>query len=504
MNNRKYHFILVLISVVIAATLAIQVYWNYNNFKESKRSLVSELQTGLDHSVDLYYEQLIKKNNIGIIVDETSNRKSEFDKIFKRIDSVNRASGYRGFNLNNIATSDLSEIRIYKGISMDSLNTIRPMEDLWNFPNYEIRKPDGSFKQLQVETFFSDQSNLKEAISSLTAKVVLSIQEGKMNLKSMDSLMSSNLEKQGLYIKYKLNIVETDRKNILIGKIDKNVIRANSELIQKGDALLLTYSGLSPTIYRLNLTGIILSALLIVAVVLCLFYLLQIIRNQKALAEMKNDLISNITHEFKTPIATAGAALEGVQRFTNSGDLDKTDRYLDMGRDQLVKLNGMVERILETASLDSNELMLQKSKVDLNELIEMVLNKHKNQTLKNISFDPGSHKIIIKADAFHLENSINNLIDNGIKYGGDQIDVVLSSGTDSISIIVSDNGNELSNKDVKLIFDKFYRAAKGNRHDVKGFGIGLFYTKSIIEKHKGTITATAQPQTIFKITLPHE
>jgi signal transduction histidine kinase len=334
--------------------------------------------------------------------------------------------------------------------------------------------------------------------------MVLSIQEGKMNLKSMDSLMSSNLEKQGLDVTYELNIVETDRKNVLIGEIDKNVIRANSELIQKGDALLLTYSGLSPTIYRLNLTGIILSALLIAAVVLCLFYLLQIIRNQKALAEMKNDLVANITHEFKTPIATASAALEGVQRFTNTGDLDKTDRYLNMGRDQLVKLNDMVERILETASLDSNELMLQKSSVEVSELIEMVLNKHQNQTSKNICFNHGTHKITIIADAFHLENAINNLIDNAIKYGGNQIEVVLNSTLDSITIIVTDNGNGLSNKDVKLIFDRFYRVGKGNRHDVKGFGIGLFYTKSIIEKHKGTITATAQPQTIFKITLPHE
>jgi two-component system phosphate regulon sensor histidine kinase PhoR len=219
---------------------------------------------------------------------------------------------------------------------------------------------------------------------------------------------------------------------------------------------------------------------------------------------MKNDLISNITHEFKTPIATASAALEGVQRFTNNGDLDKTDRYLNMGRDQLVKLNGMVERILETASLNSNELMLQKSRVEVNELIEMVLNKHQNQTSKKILFDPGTHKITITADSFHLENAINNLIDNAIKYGGDQIDVVLSSTPGSITIIVTDNGHNLSSKDVKLIFDKFYRVAKGNLHDVKGFGIGLFYTKSIIEKHKGTIIATAQPQTIFKITLPHE
>ncbi|AUC78620.1 two-component sensor histidine kinase [Nonlabens sp. MB-3u-79] len=500
MNDRKYHFILVLISVVIAATLAIQLYWNYNNFQESKRVLVSDLQMSLDKSVDVYYEQLIKRNNLGIIVDETTNRKAEFDKIFRRMDSVNRASGYRGFNLDNVATSDLSEIRIYKGISMDSLNRIRPMEDLWNFPNYEIQKPDGSFKELQVETFFSDQHNLEETISSLTSKIVVSIQEDQMNLKRMDSLISANLQLRGLDITHDVAIVKATDNNLL----QKNTLKANSELLKSGDSLLMSYSGLSPEIYRLNLTGIILSALLITAVVLCLFYLLQIIRKQKALGEMKNDLISNITHEFKTPIATASAALEGVQSFTNSGDQDKTDRYLSMGREQLVKLNGMVERILETATLDSDELMLQKSGVEINELIEVIIHKHQNQTSKKISFIEESKGVVFNADAFHLENAINNLIDNAIKYGGDQIEVSLRKHTESISITVTDDGKNLSSKDVRLIFDKFYRVGKGNRHDVKGFGIGLFYTKSIIEKHKGTVTATVQPQTSFKITLPYE
>jgi two-component system phosphate regulon sensor histidine kinase PhoR len=219
---------------------------------------------------------------------------------------------------------------------------------------------------------------------------------------------------------------------------------------------------------------------------------------------MKNDLISNITHEFKTPIATASAALEGVQSFTNSGDQDKTDRYLSMGRDQLVKLNGMVERILETATLDSDELMLQKSGVEINELIEVIILKHQNQTSKKISFVEENKGVVINADAFHLENAINNLLDNAIKYGGHHIEVQLRKHAESISITVSDDGKNLSSKDVRLIFDKFYRVGKGNRHDVKGFGIGLFYTKSIIEKHKGTITATVQPQTSFKITLPYE
>lgn len=175
-----------------------------------------------------------------------------------------------------------------------------------------------------------------------------------------------------------------------------------------------------------------------------------------------------------------------------------------MGRDQLVKLNGMVERILETATLDSKELMLQKSSLEITELIETIVAKHQNQTSKTISFHKPDQEVTLMADAFHLENAINNLIDNAIKYGGDQVDITLTKNSDTIQLIVTDSGNGLSNKDAKLIFDKFYRVGKGNRHDVKGFGIGLFYTKSIIEKHNGSIIAVAQPQTTFKLILPYE
>lgn len=495
MNDRKYHFLLVLISVVIATTLAIQLYWNYNNFQESKKNLVTDLQKSLDQSVDIYYEQLVKDNNVGIIVKQTTNRKKEFDKLFGNVDSL-------GFLLENRPSNEMSEIFITQGGDMASLNELEPMKDLWNFPNYEIQKPDGNY--IEIETFFTDQVNLPSTMFTLTAKVVRSLQEKEMNLERLDSLLNTKLTSRGLDVDYEFNVVETDENNFLLKSIDKNVLRANSQMIRRGDALLLNYSSLSPNIYKLNLTGILLSALLIATVVLCLFYLLQIIKKQKALGEMKNDLISNITHEFKTPIATASAALEGVQSFTKSGDLDKTDRYLSMGRDQLVKLNGMVERILETATLDSKDLMLQKSAFEINELIDIIIKKHQNQTSKKIIFNELDKNITITADAFHLENAINNLIDNAIKYGGDQITVDLKNNHNSTVITVSDNGKNLSNKDVKLIFDKFYRVGKGNRHDVKGFGIGLFYTKSIIEKHNGTITATAQPQTIFKITLPHE
>ncbi|WP_298952079.1 HAMP domain-containing sensor histidine kinase [uncultured Nonlabens sp.] len=506
MNDRKYHFLLVLISLVVLATLAIQVYLNYINLKDSEDQLVVELQNSLDESVDTYYALLAKDNNIGIMVKKTTNKHPYIKDMFERFDTdtLSRSLGYNGFKFDDIPLDDISEIFLYNGANMSTLNEIEPVKDLWNLPNYEINaQPDNNFA-LEIQTFFADTQNLQKAVAELNSKMILSIKEESMNLERLDSLVNSNLDRKKIHVNFDLMLIKKRQVDSLFPLQKNNALRASSELLPRNQALTLTYSSLSKTIFKLNITGILLSALLIAAVVLCLFYLLQIIKKQKALGEMKNDLISNITHEFKTPIATASAALEGVQSFNNSGDLDKTDRYLSMGRDQLVKLNGMVERILETATLDSKDLMLQKSAFEINELIDIIIKKHQNQTSKKITFKEIDKNITITADAFHLENAINNLVDNAIKYGGDQITVELKNNNNYTVITVSDNGQNLSNKDVKLIFDKFYRVGKGNRHDVKGFGIGLFYTKSIIEKHNGTITAAAQPQTTFKITMPHE
>ncbi len=130
----------------------------------------------------------------------------------------------------------------------------------------------------------------------------------------------------------------------------------------------------------------------------------------------------------------------------------------------------------------------------------------KHQTLapeKSIRFTALRENNWILGDAFHLDNALNNLLDNAVKYGGDTIEVTLNSRNGSYRILVSDSGTSLSKAEAKQIFEKFYRVPKGNTHDVKGFGIGLYYTQKIIEKHGGSIDVSVTSQTTFKIELPN-
>jgi two-component system phosphate regulon sensor histidine kinase PhoR len=233
---------------------------------------------------------------------------------------------------------------------------------------------------------------------------------------------------------------------------------------------------------------------------------LKIIKDQKQLAEVKNDLISNITHEFKTPISTIAVAIESIRDFKGIDDKNRTKNYLNISSEQLGKLNTMVEKLLETATLDSDQLELHKAPQDIVALLnDAVQEMRMRATDETIKFESSEEIIMTTMDGFHIENAINNILDNALKYGGTQIEVSIYSKNNQVIIDIIDNGNSLSKNTKDKIFEKFYRVPKGNTHDVKGFGIGLYYSKKIIENHNGTLQLMLQPhQTIFKITLPND
>ncbi len=500
MKDKKYQYLLYLISAVIAITLAIQIYWNYKNYQEREQQLRIDLQTALDQSVEDYFTLRAQNNTISFV--NSGNPNFRFEDVFDKVDFEDLD---KDDNLRFPDSLNIEGVTILRGVNADTLKTKAQKKDSNSTVSRFMSKPADSmnvgFELKQFE--FSDEDVFGK-VKELTSRVVFSISSTKLNPEKIDSLFTEQLKIKDISINHSLiyktpdSVVET-RLNSFPGEL----LIAESKLIDKDSELQLSYHGLSKTIFKRNLTGILLSTLLIATVIFCLFYLLSIIKRQKALSIMKNDLISNITHEFKTPIATASAALEGVQSFTASGDLDKTDRYLSMSREQLHKLHGMVEKLLDTAILDSQELVLEKSKVALAPLIKDISSKFRERTTKHIktevTTDTTAH-----ADVFHLENAVSNLIDNAIKYGGDKIIIKAFQDSDKTIITVTDNGTGLKKSQEKLLFDQFYRVPKGNQHDVKGFGIGLYYTKSIVEKHNGTIELITKPSTTFKITLPNE
>lgn len=277
---------------------------------------------------------------------------------------------------------------------------------------------------------------------------------------------------------------------------------SESSFLPKNQKLQISFSDPTILLLKRSFTEISLSLLLSLSIIFCLLYLVRTINKQKKIDLIKNDLISNITHEFKTPITTISTAIEGIKNFNSLDDKEKTNRYLDISGQQLKKLEIMVEKLLETASLDSNKLELKKETINIIPLLKSNVEKHQMASEKTLAFTSNQEEINWNVDVFHFENAVSNLIDNAIKYGGENIVIEINQIKNLLTIAVKDNGTPIDKTQREKIFEQFYRIPKGNIHDVKGFGIGLFYAKKIIEKHNGTLQLAPNPnQTIFQITL---
>ena len=243
--------------------------------------------------------------------------------------------------------------------------------------------------------------------------------------------------------------------------------------------------------------SLVISTLVIFIVFLILSYSITIILKQKKLSEIKNDFINNMTHELKTPISTISISSEVLLSQSISEHPKKISEYAAIIKQENKRLELLVEKVLQTAQLSESEFTLQKEEGNIHEIIQkcvqsfgIIINTANGSLKTNFqATDP-----IIRMDKTHLINVISNLIDNAVKYSSNAPSIVIySSNIDNgIKVIVEDKGKGMSKEECKLIFDQFYRVPTGSVHDVKGFGIGLFYVKRILSKHGGKIEVKSE------------
>ena len=264
----------------------------------------------------------------------------------------------------------------------------------------------------------------------------------------------------------------------------------------EGKLYRLTMEPLTFVILR-KMSGVIAASLILFLILAFSFwFLIHTMLKQKSLEEMKSDFTNNITHELKTPVAVAYAANDALLNFDAGNDPEKRREYLKISQGQLEKLEGMIEQILSMSMESRKTFELKKEDIALEPLLQSLAQQHKLSAEKpceiNIDVEEG---MILIADRFHLSNIIGNLIDNAIKYSGEsvRIDITARRANESTEIRIRDNGIGIAPDKQKHIFEKFYRVPTGNVHDVKGYGLGLYYAKTMVEKHGGTITVTSTP-----------
>jgi two-component system phosphate regulon sensor histidine kinase PhoR len=250
-------------------------------------------------------------------------------------------------------------------------------------------------------------------------------------------------------------------------------------------------------------------SIIIVLVLIFFGYSLAIIIRQKRLSEVKTDFINNMTHELKTPISTISLSSEMLMRIDLNEDPEKIRKYAGIIYKENKRLENQVERVLNVAKLDKDKVVLNKENFDVHELLAEVKENFEFNQLNQggkIELNCTAQNYKIQADPVHLTNVVYNLLDNAVKYCITTPQIVLNTRNDKNQLIIeiSDNGIGMKREDLKQIFEKFYRVPTGNIHNVKGFGLGLYYVKLIIDAHDGKIEvkSAVNKGTTFNIYLP--
>lgn len=324
-----------------------------------------------------------------------------------------------------------------------------------------------------------------------------------------DSLLTVQLKQHNIFVPYKLDVVQlidgAPKAYMSFGK-DHTFEEKDSWK----DATKFTFP--IPTqpeqYYQLSLktpvqlvlrqmAGILISSFLLIVLILIAFiYLIHTILRQKTVEELKTDFTNNMTHELKTPISVAYAANDVLLNYDNNAS-EKQKKYLSIIREQLTQLSGLVEQILTLSVENRSTFRLKQETIPVAELVPSLIEQHKLKANKPIHITTEiSDSIAVFADRTHFYNMLGNLIDNAVKYSGDkpcEITVKAEVRNNETLLSVSDNGIGISEANLPHIFDKFYRVPSGNLHNVKGFGLGLYYVKDMMSKHGGAVTVKSQP-----------
>lgn len=243
---------------------------------------------------------------------------------------------------------------------------------------------------------------------------------------------------------------------------------------------------------------ILLSVLFIVMFIIGYARMISIFFSQKKINEIKRDFVNNTTHEFKTPIATISLASEVLLRSNRDFPHEKMVEYARIIYNENLRMRKQVDQVLRVAIMERGELKLDRKAVDIHPLIRnAVHNLLLDQSNKKVSIDYklNAAQSIVEGDTLHLTNIVSNLIDNAVKYSGDNPKIIISTENqnDGIIVSVSDNGIGIKSADFEHIFDKFYRVHTGEVHNVKGHGLGLYYVKKVIESMGGNVTVSSEP-----------
>ncbi len=401
---------------------------------------------------------------------------------------------------------------------------VRQVSDLFNKQSKKIVHSDESSEYVQldqrvIKQIFKKAKFVNEMLVEAFRYNVYEEPENRIDLEFLDSVIKHEFKSELLPLKYKFMLTNEYNKPLKFHlKSCKSVSKCHLKNYSSSlDTLKTLKTGLFPSnllddditlhvffptrssfLVSEMLGSLTISLVLMILIIIALVFMFRTILTQKKLSELRSDFISNMTHEFKTPISTISLACQAMSDpDMMGGNVTNSAPFVKMINDENLRLSLLVERILQSAVMDRGELKLKKERVLLNEIIHDLVHNAQfrlNSIGGKIEIDIPNELIEIEVDRLHFTNMISNLIDNAIKYseGSPKVVVQLKKEAPHYLLSVKDNGIGISKEHISKIFEKLYRIPTGNLHNVKGFGLGLSYVKAIAELHGWNVTVKSE------------
>jgi two-component system phosphate regulon sensor histidine kinase PhoR len=515
MIRQNLSLITALVSVALVALVAIQVFWVRNAVQLKKDEFNRQVHEALDNMVYRldkasaaariqkkikFHKQAISEKPISELLSKEVGSKQ--DKIIVKI--LEELS----IDSNGVVTTSIKEHQ-YAGDSSQSIS---------DFPA-QFKETTSDVEKLKLELVQKRAEMFNDIFDELISINVYKDYTPTVDSALLDSLLRRELRQKGIladYV-YKIhNLPQIDyrafeKDGVLPDSLNQffRVSLSPNNIFVKPLYLTLHFPNEKNYLLKTLWLTLSISAVIIVVLILAFFYTINTIHKQKKYTEIKNDFIGNMTHEFKTPIATIALASEMLGDSSVRKTPENEDRFIKMIRDENKRLGVLVESILQTAVLDKGDFKLKLTEFDLHVVIHEAIEKahlqieQKGGKLEAVLQAANSK---IHADKVHITNIVYNLIDNALKYSKDVPDIIVTTRNvpNGILFSVQDHGIGISRENQKKIFEQFYRVSMGNVHDIKGFGLGLSYVRAIVQKHGGDITVESELSkgSTFKVYLP--
>ncbi len=508
-------------SISLVGIISVQVYWIKDAIRNKQKQFDNDVTVALNRSSERIKEKELKnfevyvaqfkengvfrknaefKNFMFQLIDTTAKSKLTFSSTIleesfkipsKFIDNdtilIKQISGKNDVYYSQAFTSNNQEF---------GTPTLRETR-------YSFRDPHSDLNIQQLEKAYRETQKLNPIHRRITNKELNSILKEELARRNIKQEFKYGVYDDGFATPLKSGYFSIEPKNNFYYPLfeDEN---GNSKY-----KLYIKFPNRSENLIS-GMIKILLLSLLFIGIIIAAFStsLYQLVR-QKKISEIKTDFINNMTHEFKTPIATINLALDAIKNPKIISDEDKVKRYVQMIRDENKRMHGQVENVLRISKLEKNQIEISKDAVDMHDIISEATD-HIKLLVDSKNGSVTTHFEAISTEAlgnkFHLTNVVVNMLENAVKYSENEpkIDVFTESTNKYFILKIKDEGIGMSRNAQKYVFNKFYREHKGNIHNVKGHGLGLAYVKEIIDNHQGTVYVESEKSkgSTFTVKLP--